>query len=430
MQDLSAGEDLERSVRSFENKVAPTNYKRTTALITPRMVQDAMATIKELNLTTALERRLANIADVSVNNVLWVDKDVRGSMKGGLEELLMQHAKASPVTKSGSDMSIELFMQDILPVADAIQLHLRNTHVNNFMTLTAPVHADVAQLFKWSNNFGWSYDGNITDSIREKVKAAGGNVEAKLRFSLAWYNYDDLDIHVKTPDGQHIFFANKAGVLDVDMNAGMGRSRQPVENLSFTRLYDGAYELWVNQYQRRETSDVGFTIEIACEGAVAQLSHKKAVPQSGNILVGRFHLSGGRIVKSEIGKDMVGEGIAQDKWSLKTETMHKVKTILLSPNHWDGNNVGNKHVFFILEGCKVDGPARGIYNEFLASGLEKHRKVFEVLGDKTKCPPTQEQLSGVGFSTTRGDEVAVLVKSGSQERLLNIHFRKARHEQQ
>ena len=36
--DLSEGVELEAAVRSFESKVAPQNYKRTTALITPGMV--------------------------------------------------------------------------------------------------------------------------------------------------------------------------------------------------------------------------------------------------------------------------------------------------------------------------------------------------------------------------------------------------------
>lgn len=421
VQDLSEGEDMERAVRSFEAKVAPTNYKRTTALITPRMVQDAMKTIKELNLEAALERRLAHYSDVSVNNVLWVDRGVKGKMKGGVEELLMAHAEV-PTAEGATDIAVDDFMVNVLPKATAIDLLLRNTHSHNFMTLTAPVHDGVARLFKWDNNFAWSYDGNITDSIREKVKMAGGNVEADLRFSLAWFNYDDLDIHAQAPDGNHYFFANKGDILDVDMNAGSGRTRQPVENLSFNRPRDGQYEIWVNQYNRRETTDVGFTVEIASHGKTSQLSYKKGVRPQANIAVGKFHVRGGKIVDSVIGKDMVGEGISQDKWGLKTEKMHRVQTVLFSPNYWDDNRVGNKHVFFILDGCQVDGPARGIYNEFLASGLEKHRKVFEVLGDKTKCPPTGDQLSGVGFSSTRGDQVTVAVKIGASKRLYNINF--------
>lgn len=77
VQDLSDGVDIDTAVRSFEAKVAPTNYKRTTAIITPMMVKKAMETITELGLEPALERRFANITDVSVEDVLWVNGNVR-----------------------------------------------------------------------------------------------------------------------------------------------------------------------------------------------------------------------------------------------------------------------------------------------------------------------------------------------------------------
>ena len=53
-----------------------------------------------------------------------------------------------------------------------------------------------------------NYGENIafTSYIKEKVKNAGGNVNGVLRCSLSWFNYDDLDIHVKEPGGNHIYY--------------------------------------------------------------------------------------------------------------------------------------------------------------------------------------------------------------------------------
>src|SRR5690606_2410131 len=42
VSDLSEGMDLETAVRRFEGKVAPENYKRPKAIVTQRMVDDAM----------------------------------------------------------------------------------------------------------------------------------------------------------------------------------------------------------------------------------------------------------------------------------------------------------------------------------------------------------------------------------------------------
>jgi len=422
IQDLSEGVDLEAAVRSFEAKVAPTNYKRPTALITQSMVKDAMKTINELGLETALERRFAKLSDVSVNNVLWVDNSVQGLMHGGVESLLMTAAVGkAPKEARAEDISIDDFMTKVLPTVSGIELLVKGAHTNNFVSLTAPVHADSGKLFKWGNDFGWSYAGNITDSIKEKVKQAGGNVtNAKLRVSLAWFNHDDLDIFVIEPNGNTICYHNKDGKLDVDMNLGWGKTRTPVENVSWKVVRDGVYGVAVNQFSQRETSDVGCVIEVESNGSLTQLSYAPAL--RGMVHMAKLTVQNGVVVNIQPAKGVTGGGISKEKWGVKTETFVKVNTLMHSPNHWDTNVVGNKHHIFILDGCKNDEQTRGIYNEFLNSGLEKHRKVFEILGDKTKCPAAEEQLSGLGFSSTRGDTVTVRVKGDKLQKTLNIKF--------
>lgn len=176
----------------------------------------------------------------------------------------------------------------------------------------------------------------------------------------------------------------------------------------------------MSQYSRRETTNVGFVIEAASGSGTNQYSYNKAV--SGKINVGSFTVKNGVIVDVKMGAGISGTGISETKWGVKTESPVKVKTVMFSPNYWDDNKVGNKHWFFILEGCKTDQAARGIYNEFLDARLEKHRKVFEVLGDKTKCPAIDDQLSGLGFSSTRKDQVLVSVKLGKSTKVYNINF--------
>jgi hypothetical protein len=424
VQDLSEGVDLEKAVKSFETKVAPANYKRPTALITPGMIKQAMKTIEDLNLEPALHRRYANLSDVSVNNVLWVDNATKPLMKDGLEGLLMSSVKETNIAKPNhiEDITIEEFME-LIKSAQSINMRVGKEHLPNFMSITAPETENTGKLFKWNNDFAWSYDGDVADSIKEKVKRAGGNVDAKLRFSLAWFNYDDLDIHVTEPSGHRIYFAQKRGkygTLDVDMNAGSGTSRQAVENVAFNTTQDGTYKVVINQYSKRENKDYGFVVEVASGSGVTQYSYKKAV--SGNVTVGEFKVQNGSIVSTTMGPGIVGEGISTEKWGINTENYAKVQTLMLSPNYWDDNKVGNKHWFFILEGISNTAPTRGIYNEFLHPALEKHRKVFEVLGDKTKCPPSSNQLSGLGFSSTRKDKVQVCVNTKNAQRHYNINF--------
>lgn len=423
VQDLSAGVELDKAVRAFESKVAPQNYKRPTALITAKMADEAIAKLKELGLESAIERRFARLADVSVNNVLFVDNSVRGAMKDGIAGLLMDQVKPPKVElKNLESIAVEDFLARIVPQASSIDLLLANRHLSNFVSLTAPVHADAAQLFKWGNGFAWSYDGDAADSIKQRVKRAGGNVDADLRVSLGWFNTDDLDLHVIEPSGNHIYYGNKCGKLDVDMNV-CDLVRDPVENISWVgRLRDGNYQVFVHSFTKRESIDVGFTVEVEFNGVVRHFTHARAVLSRAQIHALVLVVKGGMLTDIKVSDALASGSLSQEKWGIKTETLVPVQVLLASPNHWDGRDSGNKHWFFILKDCLNPEPARGIYNEFLLGALDAHRKVFEVLGAKSRCPPTDDQLSGVGFSSTRHDQATVVVKGHHINKAFNIIF--------
>ncbi|WP_043516111.1 MULTISPECIES: hypothetical protein [unclassified Actinoplanes] len=429
VQDLSAGVDPEHAVRSFETKVAPQNYQRPTALITPAMVQAAMKTIDELGVEESLQRRFARLSDVSVTNVLWVDNDTQSRMKDGIEGLLMQaattgSAAARPRDAKPEEVPVAVFLKDIMPGAAAIDLWVADSHEPHLVSLTTGRHPDAPRLFRWDNDFAWSYGGNVTDSIRERVKRAGGNVTGKLRVSLSWFNHDDLDLHVFEPNGDHIWYQDKRNKLDVDMNAGGAFSREPVENVTWTgTVPDGEYRIEVNQFRKRESTRVGFVIETESNGRIEHYRHDRAVGQKETVEVGRMTVTDEVITAFRPGEDMRLGSAGREVWGITTEQFVPVSTIMYSPNHFDGNEVGNRHYFFILQGCVNDQPTRGIYNEFLRDDLLAHRKVFEVLGDRTKCEPAQDQLSGLGFSSTvRNAVVAKVTMTGGRRRLISIQF--------
>ncbi len=414
-EDISNEVEIEQAVRMFESKVAPTNYKRTSSLITKGMIDSAMKTIKELDLEKSLERRFAKISDVSVNNVLFVDNSVRESMNDGIESLLMSEIKTPTVSKGEIPIDIDSFMNEVVPNASNIEILVKNEHSNNLVSITAPINPVVNRLFKWDNNFAWSYNGNITDSIKERVKRAGGDVDALMRVSLAWFNTDDLDIQVYEPRGNKIYFSNKSGKLDVDMNARGKIVRDAVENVRWeSNIKDGVYTVCVDNFTIREKIDVGFDIEIENNGVIKTYSYKKAV--IGTIKVLQFDVKNSIITNiTPIDKNVTSGSSSKEIWNIKTEEYVPVNTIMKSPNYWDDNSVGNKHWFFILKNCLNPEKTRGIYNEFLRNDLEKHRKVFEILGDKTKCQNSDEQLSGLGFSSTKKDSVILRVTGNNKK---------------
>lgn len=414
--DLAEGKDLDRAVREFETKVAPANYKRPTSVITEKMVEDAVRTLTDLGLHGAVARRYARMSDVSVNDVLFVDNDTRAVMKDGhaITALLAGSVKkAAPDLKHAVEVAADDFVRDVLPGTSSLEAYVENRHLGNFVSLTGGDGPE--RLFKWDNNFAWAYDGDVTDSVKARVKAAGGNINALLRVSLSWFNYDDLDLHCATPRGDHIYYGDKRGVLDVDMNAGGEKSRTPVENLAFSSLPDGTYRVYVHQFNRRETTDFGFAIEYEFGGQVHQYRHPRAMQTGENVECFKIHVTAGAVTKVETA--LAGGTASQEKWGVKTETLVPVAAVMYSPNHWNGSAVGARHLILALKGCVNPGQARGIFNEHLRPEFEKHRKVMEVLGAKTKVAPLGDQISGIGFTAARGDSVAVVVDGKRAYRL-------------
>ena len=418
--NLSEGMDLERAVKAYENIMAPTNYKRPNAIITKKQIAQAQKTVEELGLVDALPRRHAQVEDISVNDVLFVNRDTAKRMIGGsMLDMLSADKPVNPkeFTKA-TEITIEQFLKDILPGSTNVEALVENNHISNFVTLTAPVNKDAGNLFKWNNNFAWVYNGSVADSFKEKVKAAGGNVEGFMRCSLHWFNYDDLDLHVKEPRGSHIYFSHKlsgvtGGRLDVDMNAGCGRSRDAVENIIWTdhsRLVPGRYQVFVNQYYKRESIDGGFEFEIEVDGNLYKFAYDKIVGQDSNIEVAYIDVdNNGNITVVPI-LPANASYKSKTEWNIDTMKFQKVSCIMLSPNYWEGNSVGNKHYFFMLDGCKNPDPVRGFFNEYLRPDLEKqHHRVFEALASKAKTEYNDNQLSGLGFSSTQRNELVVKV---------------------
>ena len=426
--DLSDGRDLESAVAAYELKVAPENYKRTTALITPAMVKLAVAKIAELGIEPQLHRRLANKQDLKVNNLLWVNRQT-ANLQSGLEQTLMKLAKA-PTSKTkpkGDEISMADFVSSVLPQASKVQVLFAPEHVQNLVTLTcAKDRSEPSTLFKWNNDFAWAYRGGLADSsIKQLVKAAGGATDAALRISLAWHNADDLDLYVRNPRGETVFHAsrrNGGGTLDVDAHR-LGYRRKsadevltPVENVVYQNLMDGTYLVTVLNYKRMETRDQGFTVEVEVGGKVMHFTSEKNANMADML---NITIKGGELVRVTAAAGVEESTLNQEAWNLKTGTFVDVTSVMRSPNFWDGE-VGNEHLFFTLEGCKVSERVHGLFNEFLRPELAEHRKVFEHLGDTYKCEPVDDQLSGLGFSMTKAAKVTFEVTSEGGKKLYHV----------
>lgn len=415
---------LDKAVKSFEDKVSGTNYKRPKALFTQKQLQDMKKAIVDGGYESALERRLAKPEDLNVSDTLYVNRSVNKALNSVFDDL-EEDVIVNPRKLNTEAITFDQLLA-ILPTAEKVEVLFENRLESSLMSLVTAVHDDAKPLFKWGNNFSWTYKDAITDSIKERVKEAGGSVDGLLRASLAWHNGDDLDLSIREPGGYVIYYGNKYsrkhnGNLDVDMNAGsITNPKDPVENIIY-KSFDGLkkgdkFEIRVDNFSKRSNKNVGWTLQVEVDGTVFEFSEDHNDFATAVIATAVWN---GETFEVKGNSKNVSEGkfagTSKDIWGIGTNKFQKVHTIAKSPNYW-GYNQGNEHVFFFIDGVKNDEKVRGIFNEFLNAELEKnYKRAFEALGNSIPVGSVDRELSGLGFSKTSGKEVIVRVTNKFQK---------------
>ena len=434
--NVSEGMNLDTAVKKYEQIVAPTNYKRSKPIYSKKMLEDAQKKIVELGYMDSLARRYAKLDDITVNDILFSNKDSAKRIEGAVDIFgeLAKNTKGRKTKKFSKveEVTVDTFINDILPTVREVELYLENKHSSNLVSLIAPENKDSKSMFKWGNNFGWAYSGNLTDSdMKDRVKAAGGNVTGDLRFSIQW-NEDgkdncDLDAHCIESTGYEIYygsakkpnFSPTRGQLDVDIIYPSGKVA--VENITWANrdtMKDGVYEFFVNQFSGSVKN--GFRAEIEFDGQIYSFDYPHSMRSGENVKVAEVTLNNGKFTIKELIPSSVS---SKEIWGVKTNEFVPVSVICYSPNYWSNveNKVGHRHVFFMLKGCINEENPSGMFNEFLIQDLYEHRKVMEALASKMRVEDTDDQLSGVGFAMDKRAEVVVKV-IGSVERVLKIKF--------
>jgi len=307
-----------------------------------------------------------------------------------------------------------------------LEIMFEHKHVSNLVSLIAPVNKSQS-LFKWDNRFSWAYNGNITDSMKENVKKHGGKVDGVLRFSIQWNdnddNHDDLDAHCYGPDNMRITYMNKKhhsskGQLDVDIQNPNGVA---VENITWgdlDKMPEGEYTFAVHCYRSTSRTKSGFTAEIEFDGQIHSFAYNKSLRQSEYIDVASVTYKKGQGFKL---KELLKSSLSSNQvWDINTNQFHPVTVSMYSPNYWDEQQgIGHKHYFFMLDGCKNSDSPNGFFNEFLKEDFDKHKRVFEALGSKMSVQDSEDQLSGLGFSSTKRNSIICKV-GGTFDRVLKV----------
>jgi hypothetical protein len=131
---------------------------------------------------------------------------------------------------------------------------------------------------------------DIDEEIKLRVQRAGGMYEGvDIRASLIWNNRNDLDLHVITPSGFHIFYGEKrapcGGELDVDRNVN-GETIKPIENTRWAKgkARKGHYRIFVQNYRFHDSpkEETPYRVEVEVNGQVQHFEGIMPAQQTGS----------------------------------------------------------------------------------------------------------------------------------------------------
>ena len=419
LTDVECGEELEEVCRTYNYRVDPANYMKATSPITKTQIKEAQKFVEENNYTESFTRRYATLDDIKASEILHLNSDSKKIKSVSIFDQIQptsDNRKELNLDKI-KEISINDFMEKELPNAKSVELYLENRHENNLVSITTAENKDSKRIFKWDNNYSWTFKGNLssTSLIKQNVNKFGGKTEGALRFSIMW-NEDgrsicDLDAHcyITSLTGgrlNHIYYGDKQNCLDVDM---INPREVGVENIIFNTNYNlnsKKYIFKIVNFNGGRNS--GFKAEIEFNGQLFSYELNKE-------LMGDIHIATvevGADGKMSIYHNLPATNVSKNLFGLSTLEFHKVKLVCLSPNYWDTNAIGNKHYMFMLENCINPEKIKGFHVDNLKSELAAHRKVLEVVGNTTMIEPSDAtQLSGLGFNSTIPDNVIVKVNS-------------------
>jgi len=441
--DLSNGEDLEVAVNKYESKAAPENYQHKRKIATRSQIKKAEERLVEMGMVDSLLRRTAKLSDIAIDDVLFADQKVHGQMKESLSGLsIFQDLEIESQNKHQvnvdlskvEEMSIDDFINNLLPKVTSIEAYVDKNHKNNFVTLVAPSVQQAKPLTPWKNNFTWAYIKNLASSsfIKERVKNVGGKVDCDGRISLLWDNHDDYDLHAYIGshriDYMNTYVRELGACLDVDENYRRIVDN-PVENIYFDDLskLEGktiTVEVTVASSKRKTTlmRDEWY-VELEFNGEMVRIEMNYVLKSRKNVV--RFKIKGGKLELIDLNEGRIVESveIPQEVWGIKSNNFVPVTMIMNSPNHWKNDvNTGTKHVMFMLKDCVNDDKVRGFFNEFLRAELKSDKAVFEMLGNRMKAESDENQLSGLGFNTTQKGYIVLKLNGKMKNKLVKVTF--------
>ncbi|TVX86025.1 YfaP family protein [Paenibacillus agilis] len=430
LDDIVSGYDTDSIVRRFADKMNPATFQRSQTAPSQGNIQQAEKIVEKLGIANSLLRRYATIEEIP--QFIWKGKEVTKkpvSKSSGVFGNIKPRSNAEESTNVNglvlpkTVMTFDKFQRTVMPTADSIEVLVDNA--NRLMALVTATDETAPNILQWDNTFSWYYHGGIDGEIKRRVESQGGKYENnEIRCSLIWENYTDLDLHVITPNREHIYYGDRygrcGGNLDIDMNAGGRTSLTPVENIRWSngKAREGRYQFYVYNFSERGNGITPFKVELEVNGKV--FTFNSSLQDSQKINAFEFNY-----IKGQTPTISGTNYSSVDAWDISVNGFVKVQGITESPNLWGEKKATNAghHVFFLLEGCKdtSEGKGRGFFTETLQPELREVRKTLEAYTANTPIEGAEDATAcGVGYSKDSEWNLIMKVTTGNSTRLIKI----------
>jgi hypothetical protein len=448
LDDIVAGLPMADVKRRFDSKMSPTTYQRAQVAPTAGAIVAAEKLVEKLGIAPSLPRRYARLIEVPA---LWAARAIAspvqaqpGAVFGHIAPKAAEPVVGNFTVPGMTTMTWEKFNRTLLTEAISIEAQVPIS-ADRFAALVTAVDATAPPILQWDNDgarnpFSWYYASGVDAEIKRRVLGAGGqHADVDIRASLIWNNRNDLDLHVLTPSGAHIYFGNKranSGWLDIDMNVS-GETTSPIENTRWPRgtAAAGRYLVYVENYRFHEHRQdaTPFRVELEVNGEVLHFdgyTEAGRTSTSSRVIVADLHynrmtsgveLAGALLTKTKLRRAATDA----NSWNMTPGAMVKVNAIVPSPNLWGDKPLAHhgRHLFFVLDGCRDlgEGRGRGFFTEMLKSELHQARSTIEaynagaVIADGDKA-----DVCGLGMSDKAPWDLVLRVKTAAGTHAVKI----------
>ena len=121
------------------------------------MLDEAKKKIEQLGYMDSLQRRFATLDDISVNNILFANRDVYSKLNQGdiFDEMIKDIPEDIKKYSRVQEIAVNDFVNNVLPNAQEVNVMFENRLTSNLCSLITSQNKDSKSMFKWNNNFSW-----------------------------------------------------------------------------------------------------------------------------------------------------------------------------------------------------------------------------------------------------------------------------------